>query len=125
MIRLFFISTLIAACFSSCKSKEGKILPPEKMKVVLWDIFMADAFTDQFVKKDSSKNEVAENEKMYRQIFSIHKISKADFETTYNYYKQRPPEMRTLMDSITALAERSRRDLMMKKYSKPPLKEKK
>lgn len=125
MMRLLFILVLTTAGFSGCKSREGKILPLQKMQAVMWDVLMADAFTENFIKKDSLKNAVAENEKLYRQVFAIHKISKQDFETTYDYYRQRPGEMRVLMDSISALAERNRRDMMTKRYSKPPMKEKK
>lgn len=125
MIRLLFISILVITAFPACNNEQGKKLSNEKMQALMWDVLVADAYAEQFIKKDSSKNLTVENEKLYRQIFDIHKIRKEDFEITYSYYKNHPGEMKTLMDSVTAFAERNRREMMMKKYAKPVLEIKK
>ncbi|MFM6926246.1 MAG: DUF4296 domain-containing protein [Ferruginibacter sp.] len=95
----------------SCNSKEkipADILKPEKMQAVLWDVMKADAFTTDYIKKDSSKNAAAENLKLQQQVFAIHKISKEDFYRSYDYYKTNPVVFKKIVDSIIAQAERNK-----------------
>ena len=57
MIRAKLI-LLITVIFISCGNKNNLppgILKPDKMQAVLWDVIRADAFTTDFIKKDSSK----------------------------------------------------------------------
>ncbi|MFT3680732.1 MAG: DUF4296 domain-containing protein [Ferruginibacter sp.] len=115
MIR-YFLLLLFPVFLISCGEKKGKILPKEKMMVVLWDIFQAESFTDQYIKKDSSKNAVLENAKLQQQLFALHGISRDDYERSYAYYKAQPDEMKIIIDSITARTERNRSNMMMKKY---------
>jgi len=101
--------------FSSCTSKEkipADILKQDKMQAVLWDVMKADAFTTDYIKKDSSKNAGAENLKLQQQVFAIYKISKEDFYRSYDYYKTNPVVFKRIVDSIIAQAER-------KKYINP------
>ena len=102
---------LIASCANKDKVPDG-ILKPEKMQAVLWDVIKADAFTAEFIKKDSAKNAAAENLKLQQQIFAIHKISKADFYNSYDYYKSNTVVFKKIVDSMVAQAER-------KKYTNP------
>lgn len=106
--------------FFSCNGKKnasGEIISKTKMQAVLWDIIRADSFTQQFIKKDSTKNPVFENARLQQQIFLNHKITREDFEKSYSYYKEHPDLMRPLLDSITAIAERQRNVMMKNKYS--------
>jgi len=96
---------------NSCGSKDqlpAGVLKPEKMQAVLWDVIKADAFTIDFIKKDSSKNAAAENLKLQQQIFAIHKITKADFYNSYNYYKENTVEFKKIVDSIVSQAEQKK-----------------
>jgi hypothetical protein len=99
------------ALLSSCENKDklpAGVLKPEKMQAVLWDVIKADVFTTDFIKKDSSKNPAAENLKLQQQIFAIHKISKADFYTSYDYYKTNTVEFKKIIDSMVSQAERKK-----------------
>lgn len=102
---------LIGSCADKEKIPAG-ILKPDKMQAVLWDVMKADAFTNDYIKKDSSKNAGAENLKLQQQIFAIHKISKEDFYKSYDYYKTNTVVFKKIVDSIIAQAER-------KKYTTP------
>ena len=96
---------------SSCGNKEqlpAGVLKPEKMKAVLWDVIKADVFTAEFIKKDSSKNATAENLKLQQQIFAIHKVTKADFYNSYDYYKGNTGEFKKIIDSMVTQAERKK-----------------
>lgn len=110
MIRIcFFLFTLTV--LNSCGKKDEipqGILKPEKMQLVLWDVMKAEAFTADFIKKDSTKNAVAENLKLQQQIFAIHKISKADFYSSYNYYKTNTALFKTMLDSLIKKMDRNK-----------------
>src|SRR5882757_6605031 len=93
---------LVIVLFTSCgKNKmSSDILKPDKMQAVFWDILRADAFTEDFQKKDSAKNANEENVKLQKQVFLIHNTSREQFYKSYDYYKQHPDLMKTLLDSI-------------------------
>jgi hypothetical protein len=107
------ITILLAglALIISCNNKDklpGGILKPDKMQAVLWDVIKADVFTTEFIKKDSTKNAAAENLKLQQQIFAMHKISKADFYESYDYYKSNTEEFKKVVDSMVIRAERNK-----------------
>ena len=110
---------LIASCTNKDKVPDG-ILKPEKMQAVLWDVIKADAFTAEFIKKDSTKNAAAENLKLQQQIFAIHKINKADFYNSYDYYKSNTVVFKKIVDSMVAQAER-KKTFNTKTFSTKPL----
>jgi hypothetical protein len=97
---------LINSCGNKDKLPAG-LLKPDKMQAVLWDVIKADVFTTEFIKKDSAKNAAAENLKLQQQIFAIHKISKADFYNSYDYYKLNSTAFKKIIDSMIAQAERN------------------
>jgi hypothetical protein len=110
MIRMIILLAglaIVGSCTRKEKIPEG-ILKPDKMQAVLWDVIKADVFTTDFIKKDTAKNAVAENLKLQQQIFGIHKISKADFYNSYDYYKSHTVVFKSIVDSMIAQAERKR-----------------
>jgi hypothetical protein len=114
---------LVVFCFAvflySCggKQNQGIVLPTAKMQAVMWDMFLADAYTQRYIKTDSSKNELQQNAALQQKIFELHKISRADFYTSYEYYNNHPDMMRTMLDSITVKSDRERNGLMQQRYS--------
>ncbi len=105
-IVLFVIITFIS-CGNKNKMPAG-ILKPDKMQAVLWDVIRANAFTTEFIKKDSLKNAAEENIKLQQQVFAIHHISREDFYKSYEYYKSHSAVMKEIMDSMITQAERDR-----------------
>lgn len=97
----------LLSCGNDQQTPSG-ILKPDKMQAVLWDIIRADAFTTEFIKKDTSKNDVSENLKMQQEIFSIHHISKNDFYKSYEYYKNNGNQMKAIIDSMVNQADRKK-----------------
>ncbi len=108
------ISILLAglALLTSCGNDKDKlpagILKPAKMQAVLWDVIKADVFTTGFIKTDSAKNATAENLKLQQQVFAIHKVTRADFYSSYDYYKKDPVAFKKIMDSMVTQAERTK-----------------
>jgi len=106
--------TSIVACNNKNKLPTG-ILNQERMQAVLWDMMQAQVYTNNFTKKDSSKNIVLENLKLQKEIFTIDHVSKEDFYNSYDYYKNHPELLKTVLDSMTAKVERDRNPEFMKK----------
>ncbi len=110
-MRIISMLLISLALFSSCKKKEKLpegILKPEKMQAVLWDVIKAEVFTTDFIKKDSAKNAEAENLKLQQQVFAIHKITKADFYKSYDYYITHTPAFKKIIDSMLTQADRNK-----------------
>ena len=110
MIRMIILLAglaLVGSCTNKDKMPDG-ILKPEKMQAVLWDVIKADVFTTDYIKKDTAKNAAAENLKLQQQIFAIHKISKTDFDNSYDYYKSNTEVFKKIVDSMIARAERNK-----------------
>jgi Domain of unknown function (DUF4296) len=105
------IVLLCAVFLFSCGNKNDipkGILKPVKMQTVLWDVLRADAFTFNFITKDSSKRPEAENVKIQQQIFTVHKVSKDEFYKSYEFYKTHPDLMQPILDSIINKATRDK-----------------
>ena len=103
MIRISFFIVGCMLFIISCQNKNDiptGILKPDKMQAILWDVIKADAFTTEFIKKDSAKNTENENLKLQQQIFAIHHVSKENFYKSYNYYKTQTPVLKTILDSM-------------------------
>ncbi len=97
--------------FISCTSKDkipSGVLKPDKMQAVLWDVIRADALTTEMIKKDSAKNAGEENSQLQKEIFLIHKITKNEFEKSYNYYQSNPGKLKLIMDSMVIQVQRNK-----------------
>ena len=109
---------LILFFFLSCSQNKtpNGILPPQKMQDVLWDYIRADAFTSDFISKDSTKNLQVENVRLQKNLFSMHHISKEEFYNSYDYYLKHNIEMKMLLDSM--IARKTREKLKFMKHLK-------
>jgi Domain of unknown function (DUF4296) len=98
------VTKLVLLIFlSSCGSKNNLpqgILKKEKMQAVLWDVLRADAFTFQFITKDSTKKPEAEMAKLQQQVFAVHKTTREEFYKSYSYYKSHPDILQPMLDSM-------------------------
>ena len=78
------------------------IIAPAKMQDVFWDYLRADIFVNDFIKRDSSKDAMAENVRLQKKIFQQHKITKEQFYKSYDYYLAHPNMMRNMIDTMIA-----------------------
>lgn len=78
------------------------IIKPNKMQEILWDVFRADALSQQLVKNDSTKIIAEENNRLTIKVFAVHNVTKEEFDKSYAYYSQHPDIMRTVLDSLSA-----------------------
>ena len=86
----------------SCGTKDKKenILPENKMRAVMWDMIRADQYVSDFLLRDSTKNKREESEKLYEQIFYLHKITRDQFKKSLDYYSARPNLFQPIIDSL-------------------------
>lgn len=124
-INIVLISTVILISCQSKNAVPAGILKPAKMQTVLWDMLRADAFTYEFITKDSAKKPEAENVKLQQQIFTVHKISKDEFYKSYEFYKSHPDLMQTMLDSLINKATRDKFIITQAKQLKDTLMAKK
>ena len=120
----YLVFTLLIFFIISCTGKNGtpaSVLGKEKMQAVMWDMIRADAFTDQFIKIDASKNSVLENIKLQNAIFSIHKVTRSEYYKSYDYYISHSDLIRGVLDSMSAKAERDRPEIFLQRPEIPPV----
>jgi hypothetical protein len=86
----------------SCKEVKlaDNILSQQEMEIILWEQMKADAFTKEFISKDSSKDLSLENANLQQKIFAKYKVDKNDFYKTYQYYLKHEDLMKNVLDSI-------------------------
>ena len=104
----FLIVCIICIGCGDGNKAPSNLLAKEKMQLVMWDLLEANSFTQRYMKMDTLKNPAIENLQMQQQIFQLHKINKDDFYRSYDYYSSHPDEMRILLDSIVAIGERNK-----------------
>jgi len=101
--RLFIIFCLFI--ITGCKNKDripAGILPQKKMQAIVWDMMRADQFlTDYVLNKDTSLDKRMQRIKLYSKVFSIHQVSKEQYEESFSYYKSHPALFKILMDSLS------------------------
>ena len=108
---LFIACLLLFSCSSD--TLPADIIPPEKMELLLWDQFRADAYTKEFLTKDSAKDVAKENRELQEKIFRKYKTDKTTFYKSYRYYLEHGDIMKTLMDSVMAKQSRAREKARM------------
>ncbi len=94
----------------SCSAKKvpSNILPPDKMGMVLWDQMEADAFTQDFLSKDSTKNLKQENFILQEKIFQKYHTDQKTYYRSYSWYTDHGSVMKDMLDSVSAKKSRER-----------------
>ena len=95
---LYFI--LFVSSFSACKSNEKAILSSDKMEIILWDLTKANAFTQEFIIKDTNADLIKENLKLQQKIFAKNNTDRKTFYKSYYYYLNHNELLKPLLDSI-------------------------
>jgi len=118
MIKCILMILILLFTFSCKQSTPNEIIKPSKMQEILWDVFRADALSQQLVKADSAKSLEKESILLTKKVFVIHKITEQQFEKSYTYYTQHPDIMKIIMDSINAKQTRTSILAIPVKYNK-------
>jgi hypothetical protein len=117
-MRILLLLLCVAIGINACRNKNNipaGILQKSQMQSVLWDVMQAEAFSNSFIKKVPSNNSIDEDARLQKQIFSIHNISKEDFDKSYNYYVSHSDIMLALLDSMVEQQNRDEREKLTKR----------
>jgi len=101
-----FLYIILASC--SAKKVPDNVLPPDKMGPVIWDAMQADAFTREFIAKDSAKNLQQEGAALQEKIFQKYHTDRETYLRSYRWYSDHGDMMRDMLDSVTARESRKR-----------------
>ena len=123
MKRVVIIIALSIVSLISCNDNAVPkgLLPISKMKKVAWDIFQAEIFTQQYLKKDSLSNPAKSNSKFQQEIFAHHHTTRDIYYKSYNYYGKNPDLMKELMDSIMIHGEHERSSYFQTRFNAKPV----
>jgi hypothetical protein len=106
IVWLFFIT---AACKPGDKIIPKDILPVDTMKVIVWDLTQAGAYTSYLKDTDTTNKKI--NTAYLAEALKLYKISKDDFFKSFNFYQAHPVLNKELFDSVYAYAQRQRNEM--------------
>ncbi len=109
------ICFFLGACFNS-KVPYG-IIEPKDMENILWDQMKADAFTKEFISKNTLLNLDKENYTIQQKIFNKYKIDKKGFYKSYQYYLANDDVFKIILDSLIIKQTRIRDSNRITGYS--------
>jgi hypothetical protein len=115
-MRVLIIISICCLSFLGCSDDDTipeKIIPQKEMQTILWDLLLADRYTSQYIAKDTTKKIKIENLKLYDQVFQVHKITKAQFIESFDFYLQRPDLTKVMFDSLSAGANSKRGEVYL------------
>lgn len=99
MRKLIYIIAILTIV--SCSGKEERpkgIIPPEKMAVILSDIYMAEHKVSNIgLKQDSSKVVLRHYE---LKIFEDHSTNDSIYKESFKYYLEHPDQLETIYDIV-------------------------
>lgn len=104
---------------TGCRQEAGPALKAMDMVPVMYDLMMTEEYAQTLKLKDSTLALDQFRSEKYQQVFNLHKTSQADFASSYKYYLGHPDEMKTIIDSVDARANRNRMDLMRQNRKGP------
>jgi Domain of unknown function (DUF4296) len=99
---VFFV--VLTACADSGKAP----IPVDSMKVIVWEMSVADEWFNEVMFKDSVARQQKLNTQLYQKVLAAHGISRKDFDAAMRWYEARPKQYLELMDSTVAFAVRAK-----------------
>lgn len=99
----FFTLIFVFVSFISCSQPDyvpsgEKIISEEKMIDILIDFHVAEAGVQEGrIKSDKSTKHIST---YYTHIYNFHRVSKEDFQSTFEYYVSHPTEFDALYEKI-------------------------
>jgi hypothetical protein len=105
----------------SCSGKQSvpsDILPPEKMKNIVWDILEAQSITNEISARDSSIDKQASLNWLTREAFRLNQTDSVNYSKSYNWYVAHPEIMKIFLDSLYQQKQRDK-DLKLPRGHKP------
>lgn len=95
----FIFSILFFSCYKGDKVP-SKIIKPDEMGNIIWDIMRAQSLASETALKDSTVNVAIKTNLLSQKVFQIHKTDSAQFNKSYNWYLKHPDVLKRIFDSI-------------------------
>lgn len=108
-MKLFLTLIVLIVLSGSCSEKNkvpDDILKPDKMRMVLTDILIADVYNNERALRDTSVKLPEGNAALFLKVFQLHQITRNEFTHSYNFYLKRPDLLKPITDSISAVINR-------------------
>lgn len=101
---------IFISLFISCSGSEvpDKVLSPDKIRPIVFDLLRADEFVNNFLVKDTLLKRDVEAIKLYDKVFKLHNVTASEFFSSYKYYQAHPDVNKKLIDSLDAFVNRKR-----------------
>lgn len=108
-MKIFIPAFLLIICIACSDNRLPKtVLSKEEMQKVVWDMIQADQYYREYLEKDSLTRDVKkERYALYEEVFKMHKISRATFDQSFEYYSAHPKLMKEVFDSMSVQGSRN------------------
>jgi hypothetical protein len=106
MMKRFLLFSFVILLFSCTDKAPKDLLSIQQMRDIQWDLMRADEMVDYYRASDTTYKPEQKHEEYYSKIFSIHHTSKEVFKRSLDYYTARPKELKQILDSLYAKAEK-------------------
>ena len=96
--------------FFACSSGQNipdSVLPPKKMEAIFWDMLRADELAGQYKLTDTSKTLLQLHSELYDKIFSLHKISRDEFNKSFRFYQSRPDVFKPILENLSKRSDKA------------------
>ena len=115
---LFFCGTIFLLYSCSGKQKiPSDILPPEKMKNIVWDILQAQSMSVEIAARDSSIDKQSSLNRLINEAFRLNQTDSVNYNKSYDWYTAHPEIMKIFLDSLYQQKQRNK-DLILPKVHK-------
>lgn len=114
----YLITFVFIVGILSCSGKRdvpASIIKPVKMQAIMKDLFLVDAVNTERLSRAYQFQFAEENKAGYERVFQLHKITRKEFEDSYNYYVSHPDFLEEIIDSVSSQLTRESLKLEIKK----------
>lgn len=102
-----FLFCLVIILATGCKpGLPADVMPPEKMKMVQWDLMQADEMVEFYSAIDSIYPVADKRKELYAHVLQLHKISQQQLDKSLDYYTAHPHLLKKVLDSMQIMGER-------------------
>jgi hypothetical protein len=106
---IIFYLGLIACCLSCISENDtvpSRYIQPEKMKKIMYDMYLADELNAMRIEKDIQLDRSLENRQYYQNIFANYGVSREQFLSSLDYYMKHPKLFDVLTDSLNVYSQK-------------------
>jgi len=111
MNRLILMLMILLLLMQSCTGRKNipsEVLKPDKMSKVMYDVLVAEGYSESYLYKDSSRTKEDWMNEELDKVLAIHKVSQETFMKSYDFYKNRPDLFKVIADSMNEKSQRNR-----------------